>query len=526
MVKVLVTESIADAGLDTLRAAGITVDLETDLTGADLLARIAGYEGLIIRSGTKVTADVIDAASKLQVIGRAGIGLDNVDTEAATRRGILVVNAPQSNIISAAEQTLALLLAVARRIPAAHESLRSGKWEREKFLGVELHDKILGIVGLGRVGMLVAQRCLAFGMRVIATDPYVSEQRAARLGIVLASLEELLPRADVISVHVTKTAQTKGLIGRAELENCKLGVIIINTARGGIVDEQALADAISAGRVAGAGLDVFESEPPERSPLFEMSEVVVTPHLGASTVEAQDKAGVSIAEQVGLALRGEFVPHAVNMQASADLPEDVRAYLGLASTLGELACALAGSGVSELEVQYQGTIAEQDTRILTLSVLKGFLQGVVHEPVTFVNAPLVAEDRELKYSEHRSASSADYTNLMRVVVNRKVSVAGTLGGRGNQQRLVEIDSRPMEIAISRHMAFFRYGERPGVVHAISGPLAREGISIRNMVVAEPLIASEPAVLVLSVDSPIAPEMLQEMMDAASIDSGRFVELSE
>lgn len=524
--KVLVTEAIADSGVETLESGGIDVDVRLDLDHDGVVAAIGGYEGLIIRSATQVDREVVEAGSRLRVVGRAGIGLDNVDVDAATRRGVLVVNAPQSNIISAAEHTIALMLAVARRIPQAHASLVAGRWERNRFVGAELYDKRLGIVGLGRIGTLVAQRCLAFGMRVIAYDPYVSEQRAARLGIELGTLEEVLEHADVITLHVPKTSETRRLIGEGELARCKDGVRIVNTSRGGIIDEQALASALKSGKVAGAGLDVFETEPTTSSPLFELDGVVVTPHLGASTVEAQDKAGTSIADQVLLALQGEFVPNAVNMQAGRELPEFVKPFVPLASKLGRLACALSGSAVAQVEVEYHGQIADEDTRVLTLSALRGFLQPVVHEPVTFVNAPVLAKDRSLDYAERKSSAATDYLNLVRVVARREgseVSVAGTLVGRRNEERLVEVDGVPMEITLTPYMAFFRYEDRPGVVHRMSGVLADNAINIATMQVGRREQGGE-AVMGLSVDSPIPPEVFERTKEAAGIPSGRFVSL--
>lgn len=526
--RVLVTEAIAPSGVACMQEADLEVDVRTDLDPAGLLEVIGDYDALIVRSATKVTAEVFEAGRRLKVVGRAGIGLDNVDVEAATRRGVLVVNAPQSNVISAAEHTMALILAMARRIPQAHASLVGGQWARDRFVGAELYDKWLGIVGVGRIGTLVAQRCLGFGMRVMAFDPYVSEQRAARLGIELVDLDTLLARADVITVHVPKTAETKKLIGEAELARVKDGVYIVNVARGGIVDEDALAQAIKAGKVAGAALDVFEKEPVTHSPLFELEQVVVTPHLGASTVEAQDKAGTSIAEQMVLALRGDFVPHAVNLAAGAELPELVKPFMPLAEKLGRLACAIGGSQVASIEVEYHGQIAEQDTRLVTLTALRGFLQPVVHEPVTFVNAPLMAKERSLDYAERKSTAQADYLNVVRVVARgatQTVSVAGTLVGRRNEARLVEIDGTPIEITLSPYMAFFRYEDRPGVVHKMTGVLAENAINIATMQVGRSEQGGE-AIMALAVDSPIPPRVFEQTKAAAGIPHGRFVELGE
>jgi D-3-phosphoglycerate dehydrogenase / 2-oxoglutarate reductase len=527
--RVLVTEEIAAAGVQMLDDAGMEVDVRTDLDHAALVEVIKDYDGLIVRSATQVSADVIEAGERLRVIGRAGIGVDNVDVDAATRRGVVVVNAPQGNINSTAEHTVGLMLALARQIPQAHASLVSGKWDKKSFKGVELHDKVLGIVGLGRIGTLVAQRCSALGMRIIARDPNLAPQRFGQLGVEQVEMDELLQRSDVITTHVVMTPDTLHMIGKDELARCKPGVLIVNASRGGVIDEDALARALESGHVGGAALDVFETEPVTDSPLFGLPNVVVTPHIAGSTVEAQDKAGTIVAEQVMLALRGEVVTNAVNVQAGADLPDLLKPFVGLTSKLGRLAQALSGEGVSSLDISYHGRIAEYDTRLLTLAALRGFLQPAVLEPVTFVNAPLLASDRGLEYSESRSTSAEDYLNLVRLVISREgepVSVAGTLAGRANEERLVEIDGRPLEITLTRNMAFFRYEDRPGVVHRASGPLADAQINIKNMVVAEPLHEGEPAIMALAVDSPIPAEVLEGAMQAAGIRSGRFVVLED
>ncbi len=389
-MRVLVTEKIADGGLQRLRDAGHEVDVQEGLSPEQLLEVMPGAHALIIRSATQVTAEVLAAGRDLIVVGRAGIGLDNVDVAAATERGVMVVNAPQSNTLSAAEHTMALLLAQARNVPQASAALKAGRWERSKWTGVELSDKTLGIIGLGRIGKLVAQRALAFGMKLVAYDPFVSEDRARQLSVELLSLEDLMARADFITLHLAKTPETAGLIDAAMLARAKPSLRVINVARGGIIDEQALADAIASGTIAGAALDVFDKEPTTESPLFELDQVVVTPHLGASTAEAQDKAGDTIADMVELALAGDFVPYAVNVSA-AEASETVRPYLGLAEQLGRIFAGLCGECSDGLEIEYQGQIAEYDTRILTLSLLKGFFSVTSGEPVSYVNAPQVAD---------------------------------------------------------------------------------------------------------------------------------------
>ena len=426
MGRVLVTEKLAQPGLDLMAEAGHEVDVQLGLSPEELVAAIVGAQALIIRSATTVTAEVLAAGTDLVVVGRAGIGLDNVDVTAATERGVMVVNAPQSNILSAAEQAMALLLAQARNIPQAHAALVAGKWERSKWEGVELHGKVLGVVGLGRVGALVAQRALAFGMRLVAYDPFVSADRAKHMGVELMGLDELMARSDFVTVHLPKNAETLGLIGKDLLARAKPGLRIINTARGGIVDEEALAEAIRSGQIQGAGLDVFAKEPTTESPLFELSSVVVSPHLGASTAEAQDKAGVTIAEQVILALNGDFVPFAVNV-AATDVSETVRPFMGLAEQLGKILSCLNDGLPDTLEIEYQGGLAGAGTGILTLSVLKGMFAAATEEPVSYVNAPQLATERGLEVRETSTVTAHDFVNLI-TLRSGDHAVAGTLSG--------------------------------------------------------------------------------------------------
>ncbi len=426
MGRVLVTEKLAQPGLDLMAAAGHEVDVQLGLSPEELVAAIDGAHALVIRSATTVTAEVLAAGTDLIVVGRAGIGLDNVDVAAATERGVMVVNAPQSNILSAAEQAMALLLAQARNIPQAHAALVAGKWERSKWEGVELHGKTLGVVGLGRVGALVAQRALAFGMRLVAYDPFVSADRAKHMGVELMDLEQLMGESDFVTVHLPKNKETLGLIGKDMLAKAKPGLRIINTARGGIVDEEALAEAIRDGQVQGAGLDVFAKEPTTESPLFELPSVVVAPHLGASTAEAQDKAGVTIAEQVILALAGDFVPFAVNVDAT-DVSETVRPFMGLAEQLGRILACLEDGLPDALEIEYQGGLAGSGTGILTLSILKGLFAEGTAEPVSYVNAPQLAAERGLEVRETSTVTAHDFVNLI-TLRGGGHSVAGTLAG--------------------------------------------------------------------------------------------------
>jgi D-3-phosphoglycerate dehydrogenase len=475
---VLVTEEIAEGGLDRLREVGHEVDVRLGLSPEELLDAVRGAHALVIRSATKVTAEVLAAADELIVVGRAGIGLDNVDVEAATARGVMVVNAPQSNILSAAEHTMALLLAQARNVPQAHAALKAGRWERSRWEGVELADKTLGIVGLGRIGKLVAQRALAFGMNLIAYDPYVAPERARQVSVELVGLEELVQRADFVTLHLAKTKETIGLIGKDLLSKAKPGIRIVNVARGGIIDEVALAEAIRAGRVAGAAIDVFAEEPTTSSPLFELDEVVVTPHLGASTREAQDKAGDTIAEMVLLALAGDFVPFAVNVSA-AEASETVRPFLPLAERLGRLHAALAGGTSGKLEIEYQGQLADYDTRILTLSVLKGAFSATSDVPVSYVNAPQIAAERGVEVSTTSTSMPGEYVNLV-TVRGGGHAIAGTLFGPKGQPRITMLDDLFVDLPPARHLLVARNDDRPGMIAAVATILTEAGINIDDM----------------------------------------------
>ncbi len=527
-MRVLVTEPLSELGLDMLRK-DFQVDLRMDLAMEGLAQAIPPYHALIVRSQTQVTAEVLQAADNLKVVARAGIGLDNVDMEAATRRGIMVVNAPQSNIVSAAEHTFALLLAQARNLPQASAALKAGHWDRAKYQGVELAGKTLGVVGIGRVGALVAQRAVAFGMRVIAFDPYVPRERAKEMRVeLMPTLEALLVQADFITLHLPRTPDTEGLIGERELSLLKEGARLINTARGGIVDEEALAKAIADGRLAGAALDVFAVEPTTESPLFGFEQVVVTPHLGASTTEAQDKAGASVAEMVGLALRGEFVPYAVNVSAGAEVSETVRPFLPLAERLGALLTGLAQGAVRSIAARYLGRIAEVDTRALTLAILKGALSGVVHEPVSFVNAPIIARERGLAISELRSSVSSDYVNLVSLrgqTEEGQVSVAGSVVGPRNVERVMQVNDFDIEMPPAHHMLFFTYEDRPGVIGKVGTILGEANINIATMDVGR-RSSGGTALMGLTLDSAAPPDVLERIAREIEAGTTRFVVLPE
>ncbi|HSL56311.1 MAG TPA: phosphoglycerate dehydrogenase [Acidimicrobiales bacterium] len=513
MARILVTEKIAEGGLDRLREAGHEVDVRLGLSPEELLEVVPGAHGLIIRSATTVTAEVLAAGTDLIVVGRAGIGLDNVDVATATKRGVMVVNAPQSNVLSAAEHTMALLLAQARNVPQAHAALVDGRWERSRWEGVELADKTLGIIGLGRIGKLVAQRALAFGMKLVGYDPFVSADRARQLSVDLVDLDELAARADFVTVHVAKTPDTVGLIGADFFAKAKPGLRVINVARGGIVDEAALADAVRSGTIAGAALDVFATEPTTESPLFDLDSVVVTPHLGASTREAQDKAGDTIAEQVGLALAGEFVPFAVNVSA-AEASETVRPFLPLAERLGALFTGLSGGLPGMLSIEYQGQLADYDTRILTLSVLRGVFGAVADEPVTYVNAPQLAEEHGLEVREVSTTTTHDYVNLV-TLRGGDHAIAGTVVGLRGDARIVMVDDHACDVPPAAHMLFIRNDDRPGMIGVVGTVVGETGVNIADMGVGQSP-EGDSALMVLAVTRAVPTEAIERLRAADGI----------
>lgn len=526
MARILVKEKIAEAGVELLRK-DFEVDFLPDMSREEMLERLGEYEGLVVRSATKVDAEAIAAATKMKVIGRAGVGVDNIDVEAATKRGIMVINAPQSNIISAAEQTMALLMAMCRDLPEAVNSLRERRWDRKKFEGVELFHKVMGIVGLGRIGTLVAQRCQAFGMQVVAYDPYISEEKGKKLGIELVSdLEDLLQKADFITVHLPKTPETYHLLGDGEFAKMKDGVRVLNVARGGIIDEEALQGALDSGKVASAALDVFENEPATECPLIGHPNVIATPHLGASTQEAQDRAGTMIAEFVSAALKGEFVANVVNLPVPAEVDESVRLFMPLAEKLGLLLTFLVEGHVDEIEVEYLGELAGHEAGVLTVAVLKGFFEKVVFEPVNYINAPLFAKDRGIAVRETKSEQTRDYVNLIMVRGRRggdEVAVGGTLVGLSNAERFVHVYEYDIDLGPSQYMAFFRYADIPGMIGKIGTILGDNGINIAHMQVGRRKIGGE-AVMGINVDIPIPDEVMGEIRRIPDVNDSKFITL--
>ncbi|MDQ6776128.1 MAG: phosphoglycerate dehydrogenase, partial [Actinomycetota bacterium] len=480
--RVLVAEKIGDSGVELLRAH-FDVDLGADWTREQLAERIGEYDGILIRSATQLDAELLGRATRLRAVGRAGVGVDNVDVATATKRGIVVANAPQSNVVTAAEHTMALLLALARNVPQAHASLTAGKWERSKFSGVELYDKTLGILGFGRIGQLVAQRARGFGMRVIAFDPFVSGELYRELGVEKAqSSDDLYAVADFITLHLPKTLETEGWLDAGALAKCKDGVRILNVARGPLVVDADLQAALDSGKVGGAALDVFRTEPMIEHPLFGYPNVIVTPHLGASTAEATDRAGYQAAEQVVAALDGGVVTSAVNVPAIPAEDQDVLGpFVPLCRSLGRIAVALAeGSSIDRVGVEFLGRVAERDTRLLTIQVLIGVLAGHTEEPVNAVNAPAIAEERGIDIVETKRSSARDYTDLIRVAVTsgeRTLRVVGTNLGQRDRPHLLEAWGQRFNVQLEDHITLFLYRDLPGMIGRVGTVFGEHGINI-------------------------------------------------
>jgi D-3-phosphoglycerate dehydrogenase / 2-oxoglutarate reductase len=522
---VLLAEKLAPSVIEAL---GDGVEIR-NVDGTDrpaLLSAVADADALVVRSATQVDAEVLGAANHLTVVARAGVGLDNVEVPAATARGVMVVNAPTSNIVSAAEHAVALLLSVARRIPAACASLRNGEWKRSAYTGIELNGKTVGVIGLGKIGQLVSQRLAAFGTNLIAYDPYVNPARAAQLGIEVVSLDELLERADAITIHLPKTPETKGLLGKEALAKVKPGVIIVNDARGGLIDEDALAEAIRDGRVGGAGIDVFATEPTTSSPLFDLPNVVVTPHLGASTAEAQDRAGTDVAVSVKLALAGEFVPDAVNVQINGVVGEEVRPYLPLTQKLGTVLAALASTPPASVTVRVRGELSNEDVSVLQLAALRGVFAGMVEDQVTFVNAPKLAEDLGVTVDLVTESESAKFRTLVSVQAaladGTALTVAGTLSGLDEVEKLVEVNGRGFDLRAEGNVLLLEYKDRPGVMGQVGTLLGEAGVNIEAAQLSQ-TAAGGNAIMLLRVDRALSADVLEPIGGAVGASLIRSIE---
>jgi D-3-phosphoglycerate dehydrogenase / 2-oxoglutarate reductase len=530
--RVLVAEKIAATGVDLLKER-FDVEVGTDWTREELLDRIGSFHGILIRSATKLDAEVIDRADNLKVVGRAGVGVDNVDVQAASKKGIIVANAPEANTVAAAEHTVALILALARNIPQAHASLTSGKWERSKLGGTELDGKTLGVLGFGRIGQLVAIRARAFGMRVIAFDPFTAEGRYREIGAEKAeSADDVLAAADFLTLHLPKTPETQGFINSENLAKTKDGVRIINVARGPLIVDEDLQAALDSGKVAGAALDVFTKEPITDHPLFGYANVVVTPHLGASTAEAQDRAGFQTAEQVVAALTGGSVTTAVNIPAiSGEDMEVLGPFVPLAQKLGKIAARLADS-VERVEIEYLGRIAERDTRLLTLSVLTGLFAGRTEEEVNLVNAPTLAEERGITVSETRETQAKDYSDLVRVTLRGagdSVKVVGTTLGQLHRPHLLEAWGQRFNLQIDDpYLALFRYSDVPGMVGRVGSSLGEAGVNISAAAVGRQAPgegeSSDLAVMAITTDGAVPDSVIAQIASSDGFVSGRSIAL--
>ncbi|HET8608089.1 MAG TPA: phosphoglycerate dehydrogenase [Gaiellaceae bacterium] len=514
-MRVLVREKIAEAGVELLRAK-FDVDVDGD---SELAETIGRYDAIVIRSATKLTAELIDRAERLKVIGRAGVGVDNVDVEAATRRGIVVANAPESTVVSAAEHTIGLLVALARNVPQAHAALKAGRWERSRWGGVELADKTLGVLGFGRIGQQVARRALGLGMRVVAYDPFVGAERYRELGVERAeSNEAVLAVADFVTLHAPLTPETRGLLGREALAAARDGLRIVNAARGELIDEDALVEALRSGKVAGAALDVYSAEP-YSGPLLELDQVVCTPHLAASTGEAQDRAGVIVAEQVAAALEGGLVTNAINIPVidAADL-EILGPFVPLTAQLARLAMELAEGRAERIRLQYYGALAEYDTRLLSVAALNGLLQGRTERTVNYVNAPILAAERGIVVEEEKQSRSRDFTNLVAVSVDG-VRVAGTT--IGHRHWLASAFGFEIEMELAPQLVFLQYDDVPGVIGRVGTLFGEVGVNIANMAVSRDRRGGK-AVMALSLDAPAPPELI-DRLHAGGFDDVHYVQ---
>ncbi|MFL5822509.1 MAG: phosphoglycerate dehydrogenase [Solirubrobacteraceae bacterium] len=532
--RVLVAEKIGDSGVALLREH-FDVDMGTDWSREQVAERIADYDAILIRSATKLDAELLGRASKLRAVGRAGVGVDNVDVAAATKRGIVVANAPQSNVITAAEHTMALLLALARNIPQAHASLTGGAWDRSKFSGVELHEKTLGILGFGRIGQLVAHRARGFGMRVIAYDPFVAAERYREVGVEKAdSPDDVYAAADFLTLHLPSTPETESWLNAEVLAKCKPGVRVLNVARGPLVVEEDLKAALDSGQVGGAALDVFRSEPATEHPLLGYPNVIVTPHLGASTAEATDRAGYQAAEQIVAALTGGVVTSAVNVPAIP--PEDMDVlgpFVGLCRGLGRIAVALApGSSVDRIETEFLGRIAERDTRLLAIQVLLGVLSGHTDEDVGVVNAPAMAEERGIELTETKRTTARDYTDLLRVTLTsggESVRVVGTLIGHQHRPYLLEAWGQRFLVQLEEHVTLFRYRDIPGMIGRVGTSFGASGINIVSAAVGRQPDSTDAAdrglaVMVITTDGPVPPAVLDELLEGEGFVDARTLTL--
>ncbi|KAF5411944.1 MAG: D-3-phosphoglycerate dehydrogenase [Candidatus Methanocomedens sp.] len=523
-MKVLVSDSLSDKGIEILKKE-VDVDIKTGMSPDELKNCIGEYDALIVRSQTQVTSDVIEAAANLKIIGRAGVGVDNIDVEAATQHGIIVINAPEGNMISAAEHTIAMMMSLSRNIPQANQSLKSGKWDRKTFTGVEVRGKTLGVIGLGRIGAEVAARAQGMKMNILAYDPFISEERAGELGVTLTTVDDIVLNSDYITVHTPLTKDTKNLIDKEQFEKAKTGLRIINCARGGIINEEALAEAVASGKVAGAAIDVFVNEPPLGSPLIEQDNIIVTPHLGASTQEAQINVAVAVAEQIINLSKGLPVQNAINMPyVKQEVMKVLQPYLPLAEKIGRLAAQLMENKYERIELSYSGEIAERDTGPVTVAALKGVLEFAMGSSVNYINAPVIAKERKIKVIESKSKTSESYANLvmLRLFNNGDVkTVAGTMVG--TNPRIVQINEYSIDVLPSGHMLVALHEDHPNIIGPCCIVLGKYDINIAGMQVGR-IKAGGTAIMVLNVDSEVNENILDEIRGVKGIIDTKMVYL--
>lgn len=527
-MKVLISDNISPKCIDILKKSGLEVDVKTGMKPEELKARIGDYHGLIIRSATKVTSEVIDAATNLKVIGRAGSGLDNVDRTAATKKGIVVMNTPGGNTITTAEHTISLMVSLARKIPQATMSMKAGKWEKKKFMGVELFNKTLGVIGIGNIGSQVAKRAQGLAMNVIAYDPFLSEDKAKAMGVEKVDLQELFRRSDFITIHTPLTPETKNLINKETIKIMKNSVRIINCARGGIINEKDLYDAVIDGKVAGAALDVFEKEPPENNPLLTLDNVIATPHLGASTKEAQENVAIAVAEQVVDYLIHNTIRNAVNFPP---IPPDqltrLQPYITLAEKLGGFAAQIFEGGVTEISIEYRGEASEINTAPITIAAIKGFLTPILEETVNFINAPIIAKERDIEVKETKSTDAGDYQSMVVIRVKAKDKesyLAGTLFSK-KDPRIVAIDNFKVEIVPYGELLFIYNNDKPGVIGNIGTLLSKNNINIARMHFGRETLGGR-AISVVTIDTPATPQIIEEIKKLPNILSVKHISLSE
>ena len=522
-MKVLVADGVSKQGIDIL-AKDFEVVVKDKLPAEELLEMIPDFDAIIVRSASKVTREVIERAKNLKIIGRAGVGVDNIDVAAATERGIIVINSPGGNTIAATEHTMAMMLAMSRNIPIANETMQKGEWNRKKYVGVELRGKTLGVIGMGRIGSGVAKRALAFEMNVIGYDPYINEERAKAMGVTVGTLDEVVEKSDFITVHMPLTPETKGMLNKDNMKRMKKGVRLINCARGGIIDEQDLADAVKAGIVAGAAIDVYTSEPVAADhPLVGLPGVVLTPHLGASTVEAQIGVAVDVAQGIKAALQGEPVSTAVNMApVSPQVMHVIRPYLDLAERLGCTVCSLAEGAITNVEVEYDGEITEVNTQMVTTGAIKGMLNPVLESNVNYVNAPGLAKDRNIKVKEVKNKAANGFANLITVrakTADKEVMVQGTLFGQ--EGRIVRINDFRVDVDPHARILICPHINRPGVIGTVGSIMGAAGINISGMQVGKTDVEGTN-IMVLTIDNDIPAEVLQKVTAIEGIFDAKLV----